>query len=57
MVRDLQNDGYSGFFREVAGVDLFAADAHFHRPCCSIFYNKYQTWAGYHSSSIAGESF
>ena len=31
--RDLQNNGYSGLLRKVAGVDLFAAEANFHRPC------------------------
>ena len=33
MARDLQNDGYSGLLRKVAGVDLFACEAHFHQPC------------------------
>ena len=35
MARDLQYDGYSGLLRKVAGVDLFAGDAHFHQPCYS----------------------
>ena len=28
--RDLQNDAYGGLLCKVAGVDLFAAEAHFH---------------------------
>ena len=28
MARDLQNDGYSGLLRKVAGVDLLAAEVH-----------------------------
>ena len=30
MTRALQNDGYSGLLNKVAGVDLFAVEAHFH---------------------------
>ena len=56
MARDLQNNGYSGLLRKVAGVDLFAAEAHFHRPCYSKFYSKHQTWKGYHRSSNADEN-
>ena len=56
MARDLQNDGYSGLLRKVAGVDLFAPEAHFHRPCYSKFYSKHQTWKGYHKSSNANEN-
>ena len=56
MARDLQNDGYSGLLRKVAGVDLFAPEAHFHRPCYSKFYSKHQTWKGYHRSPNANEN-
>ena len=55
MTRDLQNNRYSGLLRKVAGVDLFAAEAHFHQPCYSKFYSKHQTWKGYHRSSNADE--
>ena len=30
IARDLQNDGYSGLLCKVAGIDFFAAEAHFH---------------------------
>ena len=56
IARDLQNTGYSGLLCKVAGVDLFAAEAHFHRPCYSKFYSKHQTWKGYHRSSNADEN-
>ena len=53
MTRALQNDGYSGLLNKVAGVDLFAVEAHFHWPCFSKFYSKHQTWKGYHRASNA----
>ena len=56
MARDLQNNGYSGLLRKVAGADLFAAEVHFHRPCCSKFYSKHQTWKGHHRLSNADEN-
>ena len=56
MARDFQNDGCSGLLRKVAGVDLFAAEAHFHQPCYFIFYSKDQTWKGYHKSSNGDEN-
>ena len=40
MARDLQDHGYSGLLRKVAGADLFAAEAHFHQSCHSKFYSK-----------------
>ena len=46
MARDLQNYGYSGLLCKIAGVDLFAAEAHFHQPFYSKFYSKHQTWRG-----------
>ena len=56
MARDFQNDGYSGLLRKVAGVDLFAAEVHFHQPCYFIFYSKDQIWKGYHKSSNGDEN-
>ena len=56
MARDLQNEGHGALLRKVAGIDLFAAEAHFHRPCLLKFYNKQQTWEGYHRSSNADEN-
>ena len=56
MAKDLQYDVYGTLLRKVAGVDLFAAEAHFHRPCYSKFCSKYQTCEGYHRSSNADEN-
>ena len=55
MARDLQNDGYNGLLRKVAGVDLFAVEVHFQGPCYSKFYSKHQTWKVYHRLSNADE--
>ena len=56
IARDLQNDGYSGLLCEVAGIDFFAAEAHFHWPCYSKFYSKHQRYQSYHRSSNADEN-
>ena len=56
MARDLQNDGYSGLLRKVAGVDLLAAEAHSCQSCYSKSYSKHKTWKGYNRSSNANEN-
>ena len=55
MARDLQNVGYSCLLRKVAGVYLFVAESHFHRPCYSKYYGKHQTCKSYHRSPNADE--
>ena len=51
MAKDIQGIGdYGSLYRKVAGIDLFAAEAHFHRICINKFYGKHQVWAGYHKS-------
>ena len=35
--------GYSSLLRKVAGVDLFAAEAHYHQVCYQGFYSKHQS--------------
>ena len=49
----MQNHGYSSLLRKVTGVDLFAAEAHFHKSCLHTFYSKYQSITGYHQSTCA----
>ena len=46
----MQNDSHSSLLRKVAGVDLFAAEAHFHKSCYHNFHSKFQTLKGYHKS-------
>ena len=55
MARDLQNDGYNGLLRKVAGVDLFAVEVYFQGLCYSKFYSKHQTWKVYYRLSNADE--
>ena len=50
MARDMHNLGYGPLLRKVTGVDLFAAEAHFHRSCITKSYSKHQTREGYHRS-------
>ena len=50
MARDMQDEGYGSLLRKVTGVDLFAAEAHFHESGYRQFYSKHQTWKGYHKS-------
>ena len=56
MARDLQNVGYSCLLLKVAGVYLFVAESHFHRPRYSKFYGKHQTCKSYHRSPNADEN-
>ena len=53
MARDMQDDGYGSLFRKVAGVDLFATELCYHRPCYLKFYSKHQKWKGYHKLANA----
>ena len=53
MAAEMQNNGYSSLLRKVAGVDLFATEACFHKSCYCNFYSKYQTFTGYHQSTTA----
>ena len=45
---EMQSHGYSSLLRKVAGVDLFAAQAHFHPLFYHKFHSKYQSFTGYH---------
>ena len=53
MATEMQSHGYSSLLRKVAGVDLFAAEAHFHPSCYHTFHSKYQSFTGYHQSKNA----
>ena len=46
---------YSSLLRKVTGVNLFAAEAQFHRVCLNNFYSKHQTVKGYHKSTDIDE--
>ena len=48
MATEIRSHGYSSLLRKVAGVDLFAAEAHFHPSCYHKFHSKYQSFTGYH---------
>ena len=56
MARDLQNDGYGELFRKVVGKDLFASEAHFHKPCLMLLYGRHQQWSGCQSLNADEES-
>ena len=47
---DLPDSEYSSLLRKVAGVDLPAAEAHYHDICLHKFYSKHQSIKGYHQS-------
>ena len=49
----MQSCGYSSLLRKVAGVDLYAAEAHFHPLGYHKFRTKYQSYTGYHQSKNA----
>ena len=48
MATEMQSHDYSSLLRKVAGVDLFAAEAHFHPSCYHKFHSKYQSFTRYH---------
>ena len=48
MATEMQSHNYSSLLRKVAGVDLFAAEAHFHPSCYHKFHSKYQSFTRYH---------
>ena len=50
MAKEMQNDGYSSLLHKIAGLDLFAAEAHFYKSCYHNIHSKFQTFKGYHQS-------
>ena len=51
MVKEMRKEECSSLLRKVTGVELFAAEAHYHRSCYQQFHSNYQSFKGYHLST------